>query len=127
MSDSSPPKAPSEPDVVLLHSATDDGKGVRVIRARNQRIEAGEIRPVEEGKPIVGGELVSLTPRAESPRVCDVKVIHRSESETQRLSHDGPARVSTRAFRDGWDAIFGSDSYDDASPPEPSSDPRQLN
>lgn len=128
MTDSSPPKPPSEQDVVLLHSATEDGKGVRVIRARDQRIEAGVIRPLEEGKPIVG-EVVSLAPRADTPRVCDVKVIHRSSEPERELAsapHHGPARVSTRAFRDGWDAIFRSEP-DEPTSSEPRTDRRQLN
>lgn len=108
-----PPDAPEAPDedVVLLHSPTEDGEGARVIRARQGRLEVGEVRPLKEGKAITGGEVVSLTPRADAPRVCDVKVQVRVPSpvgETKSLPHKGPARVTSGAYREGWDALFGA-------------------
>jgi len=70
------PKDESKPqDVVLLHSPTEDGEGIRVLRARQQHdesaraneeaacvVEVGEVRPLKEGKPI-SGEVVRLKPR----------------------------------------------------------------
>ena len=50
-------------DVVLMHAPTADGEGAQVLRARPGRIEAGEVRPMREGKPLSGVEVVSLTQR----------------------------------------------------------------
>src|SRR5579859_590608 len=90
-------------DVVFLHSPTEDGEGARVIRARRGEVEAGEVRPLKEGKTLGGGEVVTLHPRPDSPRVCDVK----SEYAVPTRSSNGPAQVATRAYRDEWERIFG--------------------
>jgi hypothetical protein len=86
-------------DVVVLGPPTADGDGVHVLRARDERVEAGELRAIVEGRPIVG-EIVSLEPRKDEPRICDVK-----ESYTPP-SKKGPAQVASEAYRDGWAAVF---------------------
>jgi hypothetical protein len=98
-------------DVVLLHSATEDGNGVRVIRARPDRVEAGEVRPVQEGKPLApNAQIVKLKPRDEAPRVCDVEVQYAHEGDDAAQSRHGPAQVATKNFRDNWEAVFGKPS-----------------
>ena len=62
-------------DVVLVHGATGDGEGARVLRARPGHIEAGEVRPLREGQPLTpGGEVVRLVRALGRPCVYDVKV-----------------------------------------------------
>jgi len=87
-------------DVVLLGPPTADGGGVHVLRARDTTLEAGELRKVEDGKPITG-ELVTLAPRKENPRVCDVKESYRPPQALK-----GPAQVATKAYRERWDEVF---------------------
>ena len=105
-------------DVVLLHSPTEDGKGVRVLRAREGRIEAGEIRAVESGRPLQG-DIVRLKPREKTPQICDVEVqyAHTSAESTTAAgdtkSHVGPAKVASAAYRTSWDRIFGESRKDD--------------
>lgn len=95
-------------DVVLLGPPTADGAGVHVIRARNERIETGELRALQEGRPIVG-EIVTLKPRDSNPRLCDVTESYTpSAVPTAQLGHKGPAKVATQAYREGWDEIFGT-------------------
>jgi hypothetical protein len=99
-------------DVVLLHSRTDDGKGMRVIRARGGQIEAGEVRPLEEGKAITG-DVVQLKPREGAPHLCDVSVAYSVPKATApaaetRASHNKPAQVANATYRDSWDRIFGA-------------------
>jgi hypothetical protein len=89
-------------DVVLLGPPTADGAGVHVIRAREERIETGELRALQEGRPIAG-EIVTLAPRKENPRVCDVKDSWAPREAVQK----GPAKVATNAYREGWDEVFG--------------------
>ena len=97
-------------DVVVLQGPTEDGGGIRVIRAREARdggekVEIGEVRPLRDGQSVTG-EVVSLHPRAAGeqggPRVCDVKVLYDSRARS------GPAQVATNAYRESWDAIFGA-------------------
>jgi hypothetical protein len=97
-------------DVVLLQGPTEDGEGVRVLRARDNRLEAGEVRPLKEGQPLLAGEVVKLAPRGTS-RVCDVEVLAKIGAKSGKSAGTpaqiGPAQVATRAYRDSWDRIFG--------------------
>ena len=123
-SPASPATTPAKPkdkqDVVLLGPPTADGAGVHVLRAREERIEAGELRALEEGRPVVG-EVVSLRPREGNPRVCDVQDSFAAPSSPG--ARKGPAQVATSAYREGWDQVFAKDGV--PSPPE--RDPRSLN
>jgi hypothetical protein len=103
-------------DVVLLHSPAESGEGVRVIRKREDSIELGELRPMREGQPI-HGEVVRLTQREEHALLFDCEVVvprakakdpPAGTKETAQLAHKGPARVTTDAYRGGWDTIFGA-------------------
>ena len=98
------------PDVVILGPPTADGAGVHVLRAREEKVELGELRALEEGRPIVG-EVVTLAPRKDNPRVCDVKDSFHAPGAAAgpalALAHKGPAKVATEAYREGWDEIFG--------------------
>jgi hypothetical protein len=108
MSASEPPR-PKE-DVLFVHSPAEAGDGYRVIRKREDVIEVGEIRPVQEGRPI-HGDMVKLKPRAEHDRLFDVEVLASREELGGKatLGHAGPAQVATEAYRANWEAIFGGD------------------
>jgi hypothetical protein len=93
-------------DVVLIHGRTEDGVGLRGIRSRPGQLEATELRPVREGRPLGQGELVRLHQRAESPLLCDVEV--QFDAGATRSGHEGPARVASGTFRENWEAIFGT-------------------
>jgi hypothetical protein len=99
-SDSKSAPAAEKSDVVLLGPPTADGAGVHVLRARDERLEAGELRNIEEGRPI-SGEVVTLAPRKDNPRICDVK-----ESYEPNVKTKGPAQVATQKYRDNWDEVF---------------------
>jgi hypothetical protein len=104
MADDAKAKADSQ-DVVVLGPPTADGDGVHVLRARNERIETGELRTLKEGRPVVG-EIVSLEPRKDEPRICDVKESWKPPATTPAAPKKGPAQVASDAYRDGWDAVF---------------------
>ena len=95
--------APKAKDVVLLGPPTADGDGVHVLRARDEKVEAGELRALVEGRPIVG-EIVSLAPRKDDPRVCDVRESWKPPPSSPPKK--GPAQVASQAYREGWDEIF---------------------
>jgi hypothetical protein len=100
-------------DVVLVHGATGDGEGARVLRARPGHIEAGEVRPIREGQPLSpGGEVVRLVERSGAPCVYDVKVDYQvpAAAPTAERSASGPPQVSTRAYRESWDRTFAPTS-----------------
>ncbi len=103
-------KAPA--DVVLMHGRTEDGEGIRVLRAREGKVEAGELRTMKQGVPLASGEVVCLTQRAEHPLLWDVKVQCRVEAGK---GHGGPARVASRAYRRNWDNIFKPADVDEPS------------
>jgi hypothetical protein len=114
----SAPPAASSPDVALIHGVTPDG-GFQILRARDNRLEVGAIRPLREGVPITG-EVVKLHPRQDFPALCDVEV----QLAAPELANDrqvpatttppvantalrsGPAQVATDQYRKNWDAIW---------------------
>ncbi len=96
--------APPSGDRALILGRV-DADGVAILRKRDAvaEVEAGVVRPLRQGQPITG-EVLRLTPTADEPRLCDVKV--ELPAPTQPARH-GPPKVATTAYRDGWDAIFG--------------------
>jgi len=104
-------KEPSESsDIALIHGKTADGEGLRIIRRRDDRIELGAVRPLKEGAPIVG-EVVTLTPRQESPLLCDVKVQYSApgtRNDVAESPRHGPAQIATDRYRENWDRIWMS-------------------
>jgi hypothetical protein len=97
-------------DVVLVHGKTADGEGASVLRARPGRIEAGEVRPLREGRPLVGGgEVVRLAQRAGTPHIYDVDVQYEVPKPAASASDggNGPPQVATHAYRESWERTFG--------------------
>jgi hypothetical protein len=93
-------------DVALIHGRTEDGKGLKILRRRQDRLEVGAVVPLVPGKPITG-EVVRLEPRQESPLLCNVHVEYAPPAETRPTSA-GPAQVSTARYRENWEQIFGN-------------------
>lgn len=105
-------------DVVLVHGVTEDQKGLRVLRKRDERLEIGEVRPVVAGAPLYG-DLVKLRPRKDAPFLCDVETqfspdhLRRAsasdsapDSAQRRGTLHGPAQVATESYRENWDKIW---------------------
>jgi len=112
VSTEAPAKKPDEFDVVMMHGPTEDGGGSKVLRARPGRIEAGEVRPMAEGRPLApGGEVVHLEQRTDAKGLFDVRVDYKvpdaTTTDVQSTPLTGPAQVATRAYRDSWDRTFG--------------------
>jgi hypothetical protein len=105
-------------DIAFLHSPTEDGQGARILRLRKGKVEAAEVRPARDGQPLNSQELVRLHPRENTPRVCDVEVLHDSREDADASPEpNGPARVSSKNYRDNWDRIFaGEGSEADGAP-----------
>lgn len=89
----------SSQDVLMVYGQSEDGKSYGVLRQRGDELQAGTLRPLDEGKPIQG-EVVRLTPREESPALFDVEVQFRG------ASRGGPAKVASDEYRRGWDTIW---------------------
>ena len=104
---------------MLIHGRTKDGSGLGVLRARDERLEIGTMRPLEEGKPI-HGEVVKLTPRPEMPLLFDAETQYAAPSgelpakadagveanESTSVTGVGPPQVASEAYRKNWDAIW---------------------
>ncbi len=108
-SDAAPPAAP---DVALIHGVTPDGEGLQIVRARENRLEIGALRPLREGMPITG-EVVTLRPRPNFPALCDVETHFKApapqaDRAEPALAHSGPAQVATDEYRRNWDAIWST-------------------
>ncbi len=105
----SPKKPASKPharDVVLVYGQSEDGQSYDVLRQRDGEVQAGTMRPLEEGKPL-HGEVVRLKPREEAPYLFDVEVQHDARSSGGR-----PAQVATEQYRKGWESIWAKKKRD---------------
>jgi hypothetical protein len=109
-----PQSESGEFDVVLLHGKTPDGEGASVLRMRPGRLEAGEVRPLKEGRPIQGGaQVVRLAPRPGATRLYDVDVQYEAPARPgQDVGENaplagGPPQIATRAYRESWERTFG--------------------
>lgn len=89
-----------ERDVVLVYGHSEDGRSYEVLRQRGDEVQAGTMRPLDQGKPI-HGEVVRLRPREEAPLLFDVEVEHDA-----RPSPGRPAKVATEQYRKGWESIW---------------------
>lgn len=90
----------------LSHNARGDIRGLVM---DEQGVRPVEFTRIEEGKPIMG-DYVALSPREGSPllnaeftRIPGTGGARPPEVRTS----SGPPRVSTPAYRDGYDRIFG--------------------
>jgi hypothetical protein len=118
--DTTDPPAEAVPrvDVVVPRAPTEDRAGVRVLRLRNTPpadpagaaptgqwvVEAGEVRPMIEGRPLNGAEVVALRPRGDGPAF-DVDVV----MPRGQLQLAGPPQVATEQYRRNWDETFGEE------------------
>ena len=94
-------------DLALVFGPSPDGQGVSVLRRRagSTTVEAGTLRPLQEGRAIMG-EVVHLEPREEAPFLFDCETDEElSTARAQPLT--GPPQVATEEYRRGWDAIWG--------------------
>ncbi|MCU0663354.1 MAG: hypothetical protein MUC50_13640 [Myxococcota bacterium] len=95
---------------------TEDGEGIRGLRWRKEQPEGvalTELRPMHEGQPLLHGELVSLSPRQESPLLWDVDVecrVEKGKVVGVEQGRAGPARVVSDNYRQGWEQVFGRPS-----------------
>jgi hypothetical protein len=89
-------------DVALIHGRTEDGRGLKILRRRQDRLELGAVVPLVPGKPIVG-EIVRLEPRSESPLLCNVHVEYTPPAEA-RATSAGPAQVASERYRENWES-----------------------
>jgi len=90
-------------DVVMVAGQTPDGAGAHVVRARPGRIEAGQVRPMKDGQPLTGGEVVRLEQRTDVPHLYDVKVEH-TVAGAGTSDAPGDRRAAGEAHRAAADA-----------------------
>ncbi|MEJ1960354.1 MAG: hypothetical protein WDO56_01870 [Gammaproteobacteria bacterium] len=111
-----PPLSPVSSDVALIHGVAPDGNGFQIVRARDNRVELGIVRPLREGAPITG-DVVTLRPRPNFPALCDVETHYKPALPTAPVegadssppllaARTGPAQVATDEYRRNWDAIW---------------------
>jgi hypothetical protein len=101
----SPPK-----DLALVFGPSDDGQGMKMLRRRADSpvVEAGTLRPLQEGRAITG-EVVHLEPRPEAPFLFDCETDEElsTPASSRAPAMSGPPQVATEEYRRGWDAIWG--------------------
>jgi hypothetical protein len=98
-----------EKDLALVFGPSLDGGGLKVLRRRagSGAVEAGTLRPLEEGRAITG-EVVTLEPRPEAPFLFDCETDEELSPVRPQHLLAGPPQVATDEYRRGWDAIWGT-------------------
>jgi len=66
----------------------------------------GTIAPARNGELLNGREIVSLREERNDDGTHDLTTLYDG---TPVATHKGPARVTTNAYRDSWDRVFGKD------------------
>jgi hypothetical protein len=87
-------------DEMVVGPSMVDGKRCYVRHTSNHEIQVGIVSPTSEGAP-VGDNVVVLERQGDGP-VYSVRPLF----EERRTS--GPAKVTTPAYRKGWETIFGA-------------------
>ena len=92
-----------------MFGPTEDGQGLKMLRRRagTSVVEAGTLRPLQEGRAITG-EVVQLEPRPEAPFLFDCETDRELSTTPAEPALTGPPQVATDEYRRGWDAIWGS-------------------
>ena len=97
-------------DVVLVYGRAKKKGAYKVLRAREERLELGELREAKEGER-VDGDLVKLKPREDDRQLFDVEVVAPASETTASPpaapERDGPAQVASDSYRKNWDEVFG--------------------
>jgi hypothetical protein len=94
-------------DEALVFGMDPERKETFVLRRRGEDVEAGVVRPLQEGRPI-HGDVVRLKPRPEFPLLCDVETLVKHPDPPVAPRRAGPAMVSNDAYRRGWEQVFGT-------------------
>lgn len=98
----------TKPYDVLVPTAIGDTTITGVRLRSNVEPKVVKVLKLQNGKPIQGnGELVTLSARSDSDLV-DLKPL----DDTAAVLIKGPPKVTTDAYRDGWDTIFGGRKVD---------------
>lgn len=109
---------PPAEDVALVCGASEDGDTLGVLRKRGDRVEPALLKKAVEGQPL-HGELVRLTARDE-PMLFDVETLYAppatSEPTDASGSRSGPAKVTTKAYRRGWNRLFSTRKREPSPP-----------
>lgn len=105
--DSKPPPDESDTprELLLVGGRVEESGGYRVLRQKRDRVEVGELRNLQEGKPF-NGEIVRLHPTEQHDRVFECETLH--EPDPARGTAAGPAQVANASYRRNWDQIFGA-------------------
>lgn len=85
-------------DIDFTPEAFDPATGtVHGTRKRNGKLERGAFSPMREGEELMPGDEIA-------------QIVSSSEGKLRMRSlyrHKGPSRASNRAYRNGYDAVFG--------------------
>jgi hypothetical protein len=87
-----------ERDLVLVGPTRDDNATPMLRFKADGDVEELIAQPLREGHPVTHGEILEL--QGDGPVRYSRTIVN--------LGHKGPARVSTTAFRNGWERVFGS-------------------
>lgn len=111
MADESPKKPCERGDELCVGPSVGGDAHLFVRHTADHRHVPGIMRPVREGEPLTS-DVLHVTPKDPKNGVYHVEEIQ--VPSTPSMSSGRPAKVTSDAFRTGWDGIFGKQSVGQA-------------
>lgn len=98
-------------DVALVIGESDEGNHLAVLRQREGQVAATVLSRVEDGQSL-HQDLVRLKKREEHPLLFDVETVYQAPEHrvpnAGAKATAGPGQVANRAYRAGWERLFGT-------------------
>lgn len=98
-------------DIAMVVNHNDDGSVNILRRDSDDNISYGTAQAVKDGQNLTGSKEVISMSEPDDNGISNVKTLYKPQGVR---STSGPAQVATKAYRDGWDGIFGSKTIGDA-------------
>lgn len=92
---------------------TDDGRGFLLKECDENENASKDIlvcEPVVSGQPILPGQQIAMFKKSEDEHLEYDVLVDGDTVEGDLHGAGGPIQVATKAYRDGWDRIFGNKS-----------------
>ncbi len=101
-------KTPCDGDYAIVGAQLPDGTFPILHHTPDHQVAVGTVKPLKEGENAAGSDLVQLKPNEDGTYALEYlyrTTKHGVEAGTTEVK--GPAKVNNRAFRSGWDGIWG--------------------
>lgn len=102
-------ECPAE-DRLIMGPELGDGSHPFIRHTPDHKILSGMVKPLREGQPIIGDQEVLMVKYDSRRRDFAVQTVYDPHQHGEATISKGPAKVTSDAYRAGYDRIFGKAS-----------------